>query len=362
MIEIQVGTGIVSRRTFADETRLTFSDIAQARRRPDFACWPPQSSSSIAHSISTTTESPMRLPISALIVGTFALSSAIAADSSDPLTRPMPGDKSWTTPLQPLRIHGDTYYVGFAGLSSVLIRSDEGLILIDGTMPQSAPVIEANIAKLGFKLKDLKYVLNSHAHFDHAGGIAALVRDSGATALASPSGAKALREGHVVADDPQASDTANASFPAVARVREVADGEVVRLGKTAITAHFTPGHTPGSTTWTWQSCENGKCVDVVYSDSISAYASDGFHFLADAHHGDLTASFRKSIQTVANLPCDILISTHPDASGTDERLAQLAAGRKPNPMIDPQACKRFAAKYEKMLDERIAKEKTATAR
>lgn len=290
-----------------------------------------------------------------------AFSAAGAAQAQDPLTKPiLYGDAAqWNRPHEPQRIYGETYYVGVAGLSSVLIRTEGGLILIDGDLPQSVPLIEANIARLGFKIKDIKYVLNSHAHFDHAGGIAALVRDSGATAIASPSGAKALREGHVVPDDPQASDVQGASFPAVARVREIHDGETVRLGQVAVTAHLTPGHTPGSTSWTWKSCESGKCLDVVYSDSISAYASKGFHFLADSTHSDLTPSFRKSIQTVANLPCDILISTHPDASGTDERLAKLAVQREPNPMIDPQACRRFAANYEKMLDERIAKEKAA---
>jgi len=259
----------------------------------------------------------------------FALSTAHATDGQDPLTQAiLHGDaEKWNRPHEPQRIHGDTYYVGVAGLSSVLIRTDDGLILIDGGLPQSVPPIEANIAQLGFELKAVKYVLNSHAHFDHAGGIAALVRDSGATALASPSGAKALREGHVVADDPQASDTRGASFPGTGRVREVADGEVVRLGNTAITARFTPGHTPGSTTWTWKSCENGQCLDVVYSDSLSAVASGGFHFLADATHGDLSRSFRKSIRTVASLPCNILISTHPDASGVDVRLVEVFGDR-----------------------------------
>lgn len=302
------------------------------------------------------------VPHSALLL-TFVLSAAHAADSPDPLTKPMMyGDAAnWNRPQEPQRIHGDTYYVGVAGLSSVLIRSDEGLILIDGDLPQSAALIEANIAKLGFRLKDVKYVLNSHAHFDHAGGIAAIVRDSGATAVASPSGAKALREGHVVADDPQASDVQGASFPAVARVRDIHDGEAVRLGKLAVTAHLTPGHTPGSTSWTWSSCENGKCVNIVYADSLTAISSDGFHFLADATHGDLTEQFRKSIRTVADLPCDILITAHPNASDADQRLAKLATQREPNPMIDPQSCRRFAAQYDKMLDARIAKEQAAQA-
>lgn len=295
----------------------------------------------------------------AALVATFVLSAAATADSPDPLIRPMPGKPEWTRAHAPIRIYGNTYYVGSEGISALLVDTGAGLVLLDVGLPQSAPQVEANIGKLGFKLADVKYVLNSHAHFDHAGGIAALVRDSGATAIASPSGAKALREGHVVADDPQASDVANATFPAAAHVREIADGEAVRLGDTAISARFTPGHTPGSTTWSWKSCENGKCLAMVYSDSISAVASDGFHFLADATHGDLSASFRKSIHTVANLPCDILVSTHPDASGADARLAKLAVQREPNPMIDTQACHRFATDYEKMLDERIAKEKAA---
>ena len=305
----------------------------------------------------------MTMPASAMILGGLALAAASLAKAADPLTQPIVyGDtEQWNRPHAPQRIYGETYYVGVAGLSSVLIHTDDGLILIDGDLPQSAPLIEANIAKLGFKLTDVKYVLNSHAHNDHAGGIAALVRDSGATAVASPSGAKALRQGRLVADDPQAADAKTASFPAVARVRNIGDGEILRLGNTAITAHFTPGHTPGSTSWTWKSCENGRCLDVVYADSLTSISSQGFHFLADASHGDLTASFRKSIQTVANLPCDILISAHPDASGTDERLAKLAVQRDPNPMIDKQACRRYAAKYEKMLDQRIAKEKAAQA-
>ena len=295
----------------------------------------------------------------AALASTFVVSFASAADSPDPLTRPLPGRPEWTRAYAPIRIYGNTYYVGSEGISALLVDTGAGLVLLDVGMPQFAPQVEANIGKLGFKLADVKYVLNSHAHVDHAGGIAALVRDSGATAIASPSGAKALREGHVVADDPQAAEVANAVFPAAGRVREIADGEAVHLGDTAITAHFTPGHTPGSTTWTWESCENGKCLNIVYSDSLTAISSDGFHFLADATHGDLSASFRKSIHTVATLPCDILVSTHPDASGADERLAKLATQREPNPMVDAQACSRFAAEYEKMLDARIAKEKAA---
>ena len=130
--------------------------------------------------------------------------------------------KNWSEPQEPAHIHGNTYYVGTAGLSSVLIHTDAGLILLDATLDSSAPLIEASIRKLGFKVDDIKLILNSHAHADHAGAIAALQRDSGAVVVASPSGARALRLGHAVDDDPQAGyakDMAGLRSPKSARCK-----------------------------------------------------------------------------------------------------------------------------------------------
>ncbi len=142
------------------------------------------------------------------------------------------------------------------GLSALLITSDRGHILLDGALAQSAPLIDANIRKLGFKLEDVKFITNSHAHYDHAAGIAALQRASGATVVASASGARALASGNATPDDPQAGFGREANaFPAVKNVRVVKDGEVVRVGPIAIEMHDTAGDTPGSTTWTWQACE-----------------------------------------------------------------------------------------------------------
>lgn len=300
----------------------------------------------------------------AALVAPFALffsdtSHALSAADLPAQTTQANAAEKWNQPQTPVKIYGDTYYVGVAGLSSVLIRTDAGLILIDGDLPQSAPLIEANIHALGFKLEDIKFILNSHAHVDHAGGIAALQRDSGASVLASPSGAKALRAGHVSIDDPQAGYADTASIPVVANVRAVHDGEILQLGGAAVTAHFTPGHTPGSTTWSWKSCDSGRCLDVVYGDSLYATSAPGFHFLADATHPDLSASFRRSIQTVAALPCDILISVHPEVAGADKKLKQLQAQPTPNPFIDAQSCRNYAAGYEKILDARIVEEKAA---
>jgi len=262
-----------------------------------------------------------------------------------------------------MRIYGNTYYVGVAGLSSVLIATGEGLIVLDGGLPQSVPLIEANIAQLGFRVRDIKFILNSHAHFDHAGGIAALARDSGAEVMASPAGAAALRAGRATPDDPQAgyADSKRAEpaiFPPVeAKIREVHDGQVLHLGRVSVAAHFTPGHTPGSTTWTWTDCVDGRCLHIVYADSLNAVSAPGFHFLADESHPDLTASFRKSIRTVGSLPCDILLTVHPDLAGIPDKLRQLRAGATKNPFIDSHACTAYARDAEAGLDSRIAEEK-----
>jgi len=290
-------------------------------------------------------------------------SPAAAAETGDLFTKAIQfgAAAEWNRPQVPVRIYAQTYYVGVAGLTSVLIHTDAGSILLDGDLPQSAPLIEANIRKLGFRVEDIKLILNSHAHFDHAGGIAALQRDSGAEAFASPSGAKALREGRVAADDPQAAISDAAHFPAVANVHQVHDGQALHLGNVAVTAHFTPGHTPGSTSWTWRDCENSHCLDVVYGDSLNAVSAPGFHFLADDKHADLTARFRKSIQQLAELPCDILITVHPELAGIPGKLKRQRLHPTQNPFVDAQACRKYARDAESRLDARIAEEKKARA-
>lgn len=304
-------------------------------------------------------------PGATLALAIALLGTSPAAAAADPLTQPISGKwaDQWNRPQPPVKIHGDTYYVGVAGLSSVLIRSDDGLILIDDALPQSVPLIEANIRRLGFKVEDIKYILNSHAHFDHAGGIAALQRDSGATVVASASGVQGLKLGHAVPDDPQygyVQEGAKAP-PVTGPTREMRDGDVLRLGGVEVTAHDTFGHTPGSTSWTWKSCEDGRCLNLVYADSLNSISAPGFHYLADATHGDLSARFRASIRKVAALPCDILITAHPDVSGLDRKLQQVQPQAGPDPFVDPQACRAYAARAETMLDARIAQEKAAAS-
>ncbi|HET6554948.1 MAG TPA: subclass B3 metallo-beta-lactamase [Dyella sp.] len=263
-------------------------------------------------------------------------------------------DPEWTQPQKPFRIYGNTYYVGTRGLSSVLVDTGQGLVLIDGTLPQNARQIEANIASLGFRITDVKLILNSHAHSDHAGAIAELARDSGARVEASSAGAKALMLGGKDPADPQYGEAP--LFPPVAQVIVVADHGVVQVGDVAITAHYTPGHTPGATTWTWRACEAGRCMNMVYADSLGAFAADGYRF-GDPAHPERLEAYRRSIDTIASLPCDILLSPHPGQSDFLERVALRDAGAKPDPVIDGHACRAYAQAGRAKLEARLAKEK-----
>lgn len=287
----------------------------------------------------------------------------------------------WNKPREPFRLFGSSYFVGTDGLSAILIVGDAGHILLDGGLEQSAALIDANIRKLGFKTEDVKLIVNSHGHYDHAGGIAALQRASGAAVAASPSGADALQRGENTTDDPQFGfGKADNAFPPLKDVRVIKDGEVLRVGNVAITAVFTPGHTPGSTTWTWQSCqptrpeaaaarsrrsspeterakadEDSNCLNMVYADSVSAVAAPGFKFTDSPERVNL---FRRSITRLAELPCDVVVSTHPQATRLDAKLKMRAErkGAGPDPFVD-QGCKALAAGAMKGLEARIAEEK-----
>jgi metallo-beta-lactamase class B len=277
----------------------------------------------------------------------FALTIGIACAASSPQDAGCEQCRIWNTAVPPFKIFGNAYYVGPKGLSSVLITSDQGHVLIDGDLAESAPLIQANIRALGFRIQDVKYILNSHAHYDHAGGIAALQRASHATVLAGKAGAEAILHGRGDRRDPQ-FESARAYEPAQ-HVRAVADGEAIRLGDIAITAHATPGHTPGGMTWTWQSCAGKNCLDMVYADSLTAVSDDDFRFGDEAAHPGVEAAFRRSIATVGGLPCDILITAHPDASDFWERKASTM-------LIDHTACRRYADKALRAFDRRIADE------
>lgn len=261
-------------------------------------------------------------------------------------------DAAWSQPQQPFRIYGNSWYVGTQGLSAILITSPQGHVLIDGTLEGNAAQIEANIRTLGFRLRDVKLILNSHAHSDHAGAIAKLAHDSGATVAASIAGAKALRSGGDDPDDPQYGMAPR--YPTVTPVKVVTDGAAVQVGSIAVTAHYTPGHTPGSTSWTWRSCEKERCLALAYVDSLTALGRDGFRYSDDPAR---VASFRHSFATVAALPCDILITPHPEASGFMQKIAARDREHSPAALIDAGACRSYAAAAQPRFEARLARER-----
>ena len=256
----------------------------------------------------------------------------------------------WYAPQEPFALFGNTYYVGTGGLSSVLITSTEGHILIDGAGPEAPQAIADHIRQLGFKLADIKFILNSHEHFDHAGGIAALQKMTGATVLASSAAEQVLRTGRTSPGDPQ---YANLTTPlaAVANTRAVRDGEIVKVGPLAVTARYTPGHTAGGTSWTWLAKEGGRTASMVYADSLNAITDGKFRYTGTP----LLAAMETSIATVAAFDCDILISAHPEGSDLWQRKERQAAEGNAA-FIDPNACRRYAVRGQQRLDQTLAAE------
>lgn len=261
----------------------------------------------------------------------------------------------WNRPQQPFRIYGNTYYVGPRGLSSILITSKAGHVLIDGALPESVPQIVANIRSLGFRIEDVKLIVNSHVHFDHGGGIAELQRLSGAEVAASPWSVEVLTKSGVGKGDPQFGIIPPVAL--VPRATTLRDGQTLRVGDIKLTAHFTPGHTPGGTSWTWESCEERRCLSLVYSDSMTPVSAEGFHFSDSREYPDAVRDFEKSLAFLRSTPCDILLTSHPDASELWQRLEGRQKGVRPDPVVSPNACRELAGRAEEQLRQRLESEK-----
>jgi metallo-beta-lactamase class B len=251
----------------------------------------------------------------------------------------------WDKPAPPVRVHANTYLVGTCGIASILVTGDEGHVLLDSGTEAGADVVAANIRALGFRLEDVRFILHSHEHHDHVGGIARLLKLTGATLVASESAAKVFATGTADPADPQAG--LHGPFPAAAAGRIVKDGDRVRLFDVELTAIATPGHTPGALSWRWESCDGAVCRTMVFADSLSAVSRDDYKFTA---HPALIADFRASFAKIAASPCDILLTPHPSGSGMRERLT----GAKS--LHDQDGCKAYAAQQSTALNERLAKE------
>ena len=260
-------------------------------------------------------------------------------------------DSGWDDPATPRKIFGNTWYVGTCGITALLITSPSGHVLIDGGTKAGGKLIQANIRALSFALRDVHHILISHDHHDHVGGVAHLQRVTGAKVYALPPSDTVLRTGKHTRQDPQFLEAKPMS--PVANVHALKDGQVLQAGSLKLTVHATPGHTPGGSSWTWQSCEGKVCRQFAYLDSLTAISDDVFHYSDDRAHPGYLATFKQTLKKIAELPCDVLITPHPKASGLWERFGPTAS----KPLADPQGCRNHAENGMAGLEKRLAKER-----
>src|ERR1700720_994063 len=265
-----------------------------------------------------------------------------------------PPSRGWNKRGPPFQILGNLYYVGAVEIGSFLITTAQGHILLDGGFVETAPQIEQNIVRLGFKLAEVKILLNSHAHFDHAGGLAELKRKTGAKMIASARDAELLRVGGH--GDFRFGDTL--TFPPVEVDQIIADGESIKLGGQKLIAWMTPGHTKGNTTWTTRISDGLKSYDVVFAGSPTAL---DYQLVGKESYPGIASDFEKTFAVLKKLPCDIFLSDHGSFFSFEQKRERLARGEKPNPFIDPDGYKRFVTEYEKEFRQKVEAQKKATA-
>lgn len=288
---------------------------------------------------------PGSLPTAAL--ARFAGSAAAGPDHAafQRITTLCRGKDDFSDPAPPARITGNVYYVGTCNVTALLVTSPRGHVLIDAPTQEAVPAILANIRALGLRERDVRWILVSHEHFDHVGGLALIARATRAEVIARAAQVPALASGKVDPADPQAQGIHG--FLPVRVGRVVADGQPLRLAGTTFIPTATPGHTTGSTSWTWQSCTGGRCQRIDYVDSLSALAL-GTYRLSD--HPALVARFRATFAQVAARPCGLLLTPHPVASDMFARLSGV------KPLATPNDCRTYAAQAGKRLDDLLAGE------
>ena len=263
-----------------------------------------------------------------------------------PQLRAYEAEESWRQPVPPVRIADHTWQIGTAGITSLLIRTDAGAVLIDGGLPQAADLLLANMRALGVAPGELKLILHSHAHVDHVGSLAAIKRATGATVVSNAESAWLLAHGG--SDDLQFGE--GLLYAPVQVDRLVHDGETISLGGLRLTVHFTPGHTPGSMSWTWVDSLDGKSMHIAYVDSLSI---PGYRLLDNPRYPRIVDDLRHSFAVVRALPCDLMLSPHATRdSGWDYADAA-------HPHTRQVSCRQYADRAEHVLDEAIARERRA---
>lgn len=282
-----------------------------------------------------------------LISLAFALAAmtAPAAQADD--------NSNWVKPIKPYRVVGNIYYVGSEGLSAWLITSSEGHILLDGgPSAEGGKLIERGIQQLGFQLADVKVLINSHAHFDHAGGLAQLKADiPTAKVWASRPDEPALEKGQHFGDN----DNGLTPFPAVKVDKRFGDGTRLKVGETTLVAHLTPGHTIGCTTWTTQVTEKGRPLNVTFPCSLSVA---GNHLVGNKTHRSIVADYRASFAAMRAIPTDVMLPSHEEQGDLLAKRQKLLRG-DPNAFVDPTELGRFVDGYETRFNQELARQQAA---
>ena len=258
----------------------------------------------------------------------------------------------WNTPTEPFRILGNIYYVGTNGIAVYLITSPQGHILIDTALPEATPQIRSSIAKLGFKVADIKYLLNSHAHFDHTGGFAELKKETGAELIAGAADRPLLEGGYY----PGQEQTVELQFPRVKVDRTVGDGDIVTLGGITITAHATPGHTPGCTTWTMNVREGNEDHTAVFFCSATVALN---RLVGKPTYPGIVDDYRKTFERVRDITGDVFLAPHPEMYDMSAKRAAMAQGG-PNPFVNAKDFPVYIETLKKDFQASLAKQ-TATA-
>lgn len=259
------------------------------------------------------------------------------------------GFRALNRPFEPLRIVGNLYYVGASDIASYLVATPEGHVLIDTGFADTVPMVRANVAKLGFHFEDVKLLLNTHAHLDHAGGHALVQRLTGAAVVMSEADAGLLARGG--RGDVLPVGDALLAYEPVKADRIVRDGDTVALGGVTLTAHLTPGHTRGCTTWTLVVPEGGRRLDVVVFGSTTLLP--GVRLVGNPKYPGIADDFAASFRTLKSLPCDVFLAPHGSMFGLAEKARRARAGAQPNPFIDPNGYRAYVARSEETFRRRL---------
>jgi metallo-beta-lactamase class B len=261
----------------------------------------------------------------------------------------------WTTPHAPFRIIGNVYYVGSQDLASYLITTPQGHILINSNLTGSVPQIRKNVEALGFHFKDVKILLISHAHWDHAAGSAEIKRLTGAKYMVMDADVPVVESGGKA--DFRYGAEAGSHFPTTKVDRVLHDGDEVKLGGVVLVAHKTPGHTKGCTTWTMKVREDNKSYNVVIVGSPNV--NPGYKLVGNTAYPSIAQDYELTFRTLNALPCDVFLGAHGSYFGMEAKFARMKAGG-PNPFVDPAGYKSYVAEREQTFRSELAKQSSAT--